>query len=177
MASRSARRRSGRQSASYGWPEDAQFLVPDGVREHFDEGIGRRGAELRREWEDLLESYTREHESLAHEIDGMQRREPPEGWDIDIPRFEPDEKGMATRKASNQVENAVAARIPWLLAGSADLTDSTSVRLKDVEGAEDFEPAISPWPPASLRDPRARVGGAIERALPFQASARSGPRT
>ena len=71
----------------------------------------------------------------------MQRRELPEGWDTDIPSFEPDEKGMATRKASNQVENAVAARIPWLLAGSADLTDSTSVRLKDVEGAEDFEPA------------------------------------
>ena len=71
----------------------------------------------------------------------MQRRELPEGWDTDIPSFEPDEKGMATRKASNQVENAVAGRIPWLLAGSADLTDSTSVRLKDVEGAEDFEPA------------------------------------
>jgi transketolase len=125
---------------TYGWPEDAEFLVPDGVREHFDEGIGRRGAQLHQEWEDLLQSYTREHESLAHEIGEMQRRELPDGWDADIPTFEPDEKGMATRKASNQVENAVAGRIPWLFVGSADLTDSTSVRLKDVEGAAAFEP-------------------------------------
>jgi transketolase len=125
---------------AYGWPEDAQFLVPDGVREHFEEGIGARGAQLRQEWDDQLESYTRENESLAHEIDQMQRRELPEDWDIDIPAFEPDEKGIATRKASNQVENAVAARIPWLLAGSADLTGSTSVGLEDVEGASSFEP-------------------------------------
>src|SRR4051794_12507226 len=125
---------------AYGWPEDAQFLVPDGVREHFDEGIGERGGRLSREWDELLQSYTREHETLAHEIDQMQRRELPEGWDADIPGFEPDEKGMATRKASNQVENAVAGRIPWLLVGSADLTGSTSVGLKDVEGAVAFEP-------------------------------------
>jgi transketolase len=124
----------------YGWPEDAQFLVPDGVREHFDQGIGRRGEQLRREWEALTDGYIREDRTLAHELELMQRRELPAGWDTDIPRFDADEKGMATRKASNQVENAVAGRIPWLLAGSADLTDSTSVRLKDVEGAEDFEP-------------------------------------
>jgi transketolase len=124
----------------YGWPEDAQFLVPDGVREHFDQGIGRRGEQLRREWGALTDGYIREDRTLAHELELMQRRELPAGWDTDIPSFDADEKGMATRKASNQVENAVAGRIPWLLAGSADLTDSTSVRLKDVEGAEDFEP-------------------------------------
>jgi transketolase len=125
---------------AYGWPEDAQFLVPDGVREHFEDGLGRRGREAREEWERLFVSYTREKETLAHEIEEMQRRELPEGWDAEIPSFEADEKGLATRKASNQVENAVAARIPWLIAGSADLTDSTSVELKDVEGAEAFEP-------------------------------------
>src|SRR4051794_7199410 len=124
----------------YGWPEDAQFLVPDGVREHFDEGIGARGAKLREEWETLFDSYHREHETAAHQIEQMQRRELPEGWDTDIPSFEADEKGIATRKASNQVQNAVAGRIPWLLVGSDDLTDSTSVRLKDVEGAYSFEP-------------------------------------
>ncbi|MGH2924141.1 MAG: transketolase-like TK C-terminal-containing protein, partial [Solirubrobacterales bacterium] len=124
----------------YGWPEDAQFLVPDGVREHFDDGVGRRGAELRSEWEQLFDGYRREKETLAREIEAMQRRELPDGWDVEIPSFDPDEKGMATRKASNQVENAIADRIPWLLAGSADLTDSTSVRLKDVEGDESFEP-------------------------------------
>jgi transketolase len=128
----------------YGWPEEAEFLVPDGVREHFDEGIGRRGAELREEWEALFDGYHREHEPAAHEISQMQRRELPEGWDTDIPSFEADKKEMATRKASNQVENAVAGRIPWLLAGSADLTGSTAVGLKDVEGAENFEPESRP---------------------------------
>jgi transketolase len=125
---------------AYGWPEDAEFLVPDGVREHFAEGIGRRGRELREAWEGLFDGYLREKATLAREIEAMQRRELPEGWDSEIPSFDPDEKGMATRKASNQVENAVAERIPWLLAGSADLTDSTSVRLKEVDGATDFEP-------------------------------------
>jgi transketolase len=126
---------------AYGWPEDAEFLVPDGVREHFDEGIGLRGRQLREEWEKLFDGYLREKTTLAREIEEMQRRELPEGWDRDIPSFDADEKGMATRKASNQVENAVAARIPWLLAGSADLTGSTSVGLdEDVEGAEAFEP-------------------------------------
>src|SRR5829696_7610924 len=125
---------------AYGWPEDAEFLVPDSVREHFDEGIGRRGGELREEWERLFAGYEREKGTLADEIGQMQPRELPEGWDNDIPRFDADEKGMATRKASNQVENAVAARNPWLIAGSADLTGSTSVGLKGVEGAEAFEP-------------------------------------
>ncbi len=125
---------------AYGWPEDAQFLVPDGVREHFAEGIGRRGRELREEWESLFDGYLREHGVEARQLEAMQRRELPEGWDTEIPRFDPDEVGMATRKASTQVENAVAAWIPWLLAGSADLTDSTSVRLKDVENAVDFQP-------------------------------------
>ena len=125
---------------AYGWPEDAQFLVPDGVMEDFAEGIGKRGAELRGEWEKLFSSYGEKHSDLAIELEPMQRRELPGAWDAEIPSFEPDEKGMATRKASNQVENAVASCVPWLLSGSADLTDSTSVRLKDVDGAEDFQP-------------------------------------
>jgi transketolase len=122
---------------TYGWPEDAQFLVPDGVREHFAEGIGKRGDELHTEWERLFVGYQREKETLAREIEAMQRRELPEGWENEIPSFEADAKGMATRKASNRVENAVAERIPWMLAGSADLTGSTSVGL---EGAESLQP-------------------------------------
>ena len=121
----------------YGWPEDAQFLVPDGVREHFDAGIGARGKELRAEWGYQLVGYQREHGTLERQIDEMQRRELPDGWDRDIPSFDPDEKGIATRKASNKVENAIATQVPWYLSGSADLTDSTSVRLADVR---DFEP-------------------------------------
>jgi transketolase len=123
----------------YGWPEDAQFLVPDGVREHFDAGIGARGRELRERWETLLDGYRREHGSLERQIGAMQRRELPEGWDRDIPSFDADVTGIATRKASNAVENAIAEQVPWMISGSADLTDSTSVRLS-FEGAEDLQP-------------------------------------
>jgi transketolase len=124
---------------AYGWPEDAQFLVPNGVKERFAEGIGERGAELRQEWEETLADYGRKNPELAAEIEAQQRRDLPEGWDAAIPSFDPDEKGIATRKASQQVENAIAERLPWLLAGSADLTDSTSVRLS-FDGAHDLEP-------------------------------------
>jgi len=124
---------------AYGWPEDAQFLVPDGVRERFADGVGKRGAELSAAWKESFDRYAGENPGLAAEIDAQQRRELPDGWDADIPSFEPDAKGIATRKASQQVENAIGARLPWLLAGSADLTDSTSVRLS-FDGAEDFEP-------------------------------------
>jgi transketolase len=123
---------------AYGWPEDSQFLVPDGVRERFDKVIGKRGRELRAEWEERFASLRSEKPQLAGEIEMMQRRRLPDGWDADLPSFDADEeKGLATRKASNKVQNAIAERVPWLLAGSCDLTDSTSVRLKD---ATQFEP-------------------------------------
>ncbi len=119
---------------AYGWPEDAQFLVPDGVYEHFRRGHRRaRGAAALRMGA-ALRLYEREHESLAHEIDQMQRRELPEGWDNEIPSFEADEKGIATRKASHQVLNAIAPRVPWLVSGSADLTGSAASGL-DFDGA------------------------------------------
>jgi transketolase len=124
---------------AYGWPEDAEFLVPDGVYEHFADGVGERGRELREAWEEVFANFGDAEPELAAQVEAMQRRELPEGWDADIPSFEAGEKGMATRKASNQVENAVAARVPWLIAGSADLTDSTSVRLS-FEGSTDFQP-------------------------------------
>jgi transketolase len=120
---------------AYGWPEDARFLVPDGVRERFDEVIGARGAEESAAWKQLLDGS--EHRA---EIEMMQRRELPDDWDSAIPSFEADEeKGLATRKASNKVQNAIAEKLPWLIAGSADLTDSTSVRL-DFDGVTNFEP-------------------------------------
>ncbi|HUB99849.1 MAG TPA: transketolase [Solirubrobacterales bacterium] len=120
---------------AYGWPEDAQFLVPDGVRERFDEVIGARGAEESAAWKQKLAAS--EH---ADTVEMMQRRRLPDGWDEAIPAFEADEeKGLATRKASNKVENAIGEKLPWLIAGSADLTDSTSVRLT-FDGMENFEP-------------------------------------
>ena len=124
---------------TYGWPEDAQFLVPDGVREHFAAGIGARGRELREAWERLLDGYQGEHGTLAAQIQAMQHRELPDGWDRDIPSFETDEKGLATRKASHAVLNAIAPKVPWLVSGSADLTGSTAVGL-DFDGADTFGP-------------------------------------
>jgi transketolase len=125
---------------AYGWPEDAQFLVPDGVRECFDEGIGARGAELHSAWVEKFEAYEAAKPDLAAELNTMQRRGLPEGWDAGLPSFEADEeKGLATRKASNKVQNVLSERIPWMIAGSADLTDSTSVRLS-FDGVDQFEP-------------------------------------
>ena len=111
---------------TYGWPEDGEFLVPDGVVEHFERGFGARGRELRASWERLLVSYMREHETLAEQIDQMQHRDLPDAWDTEIPTFEADEKGLATRKSSKAVLEAVAERVPWLVSGSADLTGSAS---------------------------------------------------
>ncbi len=123
---------------SYGWPEDAKFMIPDGVYEHFANGIGSRGGRLRQAWISLFSQYGREHPDLAAEILSMQNRELPERWDADIPTFSPDPKGVATRDSSGEVLNAVASRVPWLLGGSADLAPSTMTRLT-FSGAGDFE--------------------------------------
>jgi transketolase len=125
---------------SYDWPEDAQFLVPDGVREHFSAGIGERGDRLRSEWEHLRVSYEREHRTMASQIEQMQRRELPEGWDNDIPSFDADEKGLATRKSSHQVLNAIAPRVPWMVTGAADLTGSASSGLDTDDDDHGFQP-------------------------------------
>jgi transketolase len=122
----------------YGWPEDAKFLVPDGVRQHFAAGIGARGAKLRGEWLALFESYKAEHPSEADDLYRMQHRQLPEGWDKGLPAFPADPKGVAGRDASAKVLNAVAQNIPWLIGGSADLAPSTKTRLT-FEGAGDFE--------------------------------------
>ena len=122
---------------AYGWPQDAEFLVPDGVYEHFARGVGERGRRLRTEWDQRLADGDPQ---VATEIDQMQRRALPEGWDADIPSFEPDEKGLATRKASHQALNAIAARVPWLMSGSADLTGSAGSGLDDGEGSAAFQP-------------------------------------
>ena len=125
---------------SYGWPEDAKFLVPDGVREHFAEGVGARGAEARRRWTELFAGYRSEYPELAIEIDQMQRRELPSGWDCNLPVFPPDPKGMAGREASGKVLNVLAQNIPWFLGGSADLGPSNKTTLT-YEGAGDFQAA------------------------------------
>jgi len=123
---------------SYGWPEEAQFLVPDGVREHFAAGIGARGADARSRWTALFASYRATHPELATEIDQMQRRDLPAGWDRNLPVFPADAKGVAGRDASGKVLNVLAQNIPWLLGGSADLGPSNKTTLT-YEGAGSFQ--------------------------------------
>src|SRR5712692_8175655 len=122
----------------YGWPEDAKFLVPEGVREHFREGIGKRGRELHSEWSKTFSQYTQKYPELADQLHRMQRRELPDGWDKNLPTFPADAKGLATRESSGKVLNAVAQNVPWLIGGSADLATSNKTTLK-FEGAGDFQ--------------------------------------
>ena len=123
---------------AYGWPEDAKFLVPDGVYEHFAEGVGARGAKAHAEWKELFAAYRAKYPDLATEIDLMQRRELPAGWDRNLPTFPADAKGIAGRDASGKVLNVLAQNIPWLLGGAADLGPSTRTPLT-FPGAGDFE--------------------------------------
>ena len=113
----------------YGWPEDSKFLVPDGVYEHFADGVGARGAKARRDWTQRFSGYRKLYPELADEIDRIERREMPSGWDRNLPIFPADPKGMAGREASGIVLNALAQNIPWLLGGSADLGPSNKTIL------------------------------------------------
>jgi transketolase len=124
---------------AYHWPENAKFLVPDGVMEHFADGIGQRGGKARREWEATFAKYRESFRDLATEIDQMQQRELPAGWDRNLPSFPADPKGIAGRDASSQVLNVLAQNIPWFLGGSADLASSNRTLLK-FSGAGEFEP-------------------------------------
>src|SRR2546421_3574685 len=122
---------------NYGWPEDAKFLVPDEVRENFRRGIRARGKTLRDDWFTKLEEYGKSYPDLADDLVRMQKRELPDGWDKDIPKFEADAKGLAGRDASAKVLNVIAKNVPWLIGGSADLAPSTKTRLT-FDGAGDF---------------------------------------
>ena len=123
---------------NYGWPEDAKFLVPDGVYERFAEGVGKRGSQARRSWMDLFDTYRGKYPGLANEIGLMQRRELPVGWDRNLPVFPEDSKGMAGRDASGKVLNVLAQNIPWFIGGSADLASSNRTTLT-FEGAGDLQ--------------------------------------
>ena len=121
----------------YGWPEKAQFLVPDGVREHFADGVGARGRELREGWMGRFEAFQAQYPELADQLYKMQHRQLPDGWDKDIPSFPADAKGVAGRAASSQVLNAIAKNVPWIIGGSADLAPSTKTLLT-FDGAGNF---------------------------------------
>jgi len=122
----------------YGWPEDAKFLVPDGVREHFRDVVGKRGRQLSTEWHALFKKYTEQYPDLAEQYRRMERRELPDAWDKELPTFAADAKGLATRDSSSKVLNVLAKNDPSLMGGSADLYPSTKTRLS-FDGAGDFE--------------------------------------
>ncbi len=121
----------------YGWPEDAKFRVPDGVREHFQAELGARGRAERDAWQARFERYATRYPEEADALRRIQRRELPDRWDVEIPTFPADTKGIAGRDASAKVLNAIATRVPWLVGGSADLTPSTKSRLT-FDGAGDL---------------------------------------
>ena len=127
---------------NYGWPEDAHFRVPPEVYEDFADGVGARGAEARRSWLEKIASYRLTYPALAAEIEQMQRRELPQGWDGDLPVYAADQKGISGRDASGAALNAIARNVPWFLGGSADLGPSNRTTLK-FPGAGDFQ-ALSP---------------------------------
>ncbi len=122
----------------YGWPEDSDFLVPKGVPEHFDAGMGARGRKLQTDWAALLKTYRAKHADLAAELDLMRAGDLPAGWDKDLPSFPADAKGVATRDAGAKAINAIAKTCPWMIGGAADLSPSTKTNLT-FEGAGSFE--------------------------------------
>jgi transketolase len=124
---------------NYGWPEDAKFLVPDGVYDQFKNGVGKRGAEARAAWKAKFEEYKKQFPQQADQLSKMEARQLPDGWDKDLPSFPADPKGMATRESSGKTLNALAKNIPWLIGGSADLAKSNKTNLT-FEGAGEFYP-------------------------------------
>ena len=127
----------------YGFDPELSFVVPAGVREHFSAQFGHRGARAHQAWRTRFAAYRAQYPALAAQIEQMQRRalpDLPDDWDATLPAFATDAKGLATRDASGQVLNAIAAHVPWLLGGAADLAPSTKTTLAfDFAGA--FEPA------------------------------------
>jgi transketolase len=125
---------------AYGWPEDATFLVPDGVYEHFNHGIGERGRLLHGEWKERFAEYYRRYPELGGRLQSIWQHELPSRWEADLPSFPADPKGLATRESSGKVLNAIAQNYPWLIGGAGDLDASTKTSLK-FDSAGDFEPS------------------------------------
>ncbi|MCC8395200.1 transketolase [Paraburkholderia sp. MMS20-SJTR3] len=123
---------------AYGWPDDKFFYVPDGVHERFAQGIGARGKAAREQWQSKFDAYKKQYPQLVQEFAQIEAHQLPDGWDCDIPSFDADPKGIATRESSGKVLNAIAARVPWMIGGAADLSPSTKTNLK-FEGAGSFE--------------------------------------
>jgi transketolase len=125
----------------YGWPEDAQFLVPDGVYESFRNGIGNRGRAVRDDWIKTFADYKSLDAQAAREVEILLQGKLPEQWDRELPTFPADEKGLATRDASGKILNVIAKTVPWLIGGAGDLSPSTKTAFADAKGLEADEPS------------------------------------
>jgi transketolase len=123
---------------NYGWPEDAKFLIPDGVYQHFKDGVGARGSQANAKWKASFSEYAKKYPELADHVNRMQKRQLPEGWDKDLPTFPADAKGMATRESSGKVLNKLAQNIPWLIGGAADLAKSNKTKLTFPDAGDFF---------------------------------------
>jgi len=137
-----------------GWPTEPDFLIPDAALAHLREAL-ERGAQAEAQWNERMASYAKAFPDLHAELSCRLRNELPAGWDAAIPVFEPDAKGVATREASGKVMNAIAARLPALGGGSADLDPSTKTALK---GLGDFNPS------AAGEDQQGSAGGGWSHA-------------
>jgi transketolase len=126
---------------AYGWPENAQFLVPDGVYECFRDGIGRRGRTLRDEWTNNFAAYKKAQPQAAGKIETLLKGKLPDNWDHELPVFAADEKGPATREASGKVLNAISQTVPWLIGGAGDLAPSTKTAFAKANALEADDPA------------------------------------
>jgi transketolase len=138
--------------AFYGTDPEATFQVPQDVYATFEQGVGRTGAQASKAWNDLFAKYKAAHPEQAREIELMQHRDLPAGWDKDIPTFpwgdveDPKNPGktkkaaVASRDSAGKVLNAIAKRVPWLIGGSADLAPSTKTLL-GFDGAGHFQAA------------------------------------
>jgi transketolase len=149
----------------YGWPEDAQFLVPEGVADHFSKTMGARGASLRAQWTETLARYRAAHPDLARELDLVQQRQLPEGWDTNLPSFPADAKGLAGRDASQKTLNALAQKVPWLMGGSADLAHENAPDFRGRGRLLGREPRRPQLP---LRHSRARHGRGDQRDVALE---------
>jgi transketolase len=126
-----------RTKENLGWPTTDSFFVPEEVLAHMREQQDR-GEEWQREWQERWDAYAAEFPELAERLQTALEGRLPDGWDAELPSWSAGDKAIATRAASGKVLNAIAARVPWLMGGSADLAPSNNTLLK---GEQSFEPA------------------------------------
>jgi len=115
----------------YNWDPDAKFHVPPDVYDQWTRPSKDRGEEIESVWNERFEKYAGAHRALADQWRRIQSGELPDGWDADMPTFDADAKGMATRASGGKAFVAIAKRVPWLIGGSADLAPSNKSLIPD----------------------------------------------